>query len=203
MSKAKMNYDIEDIHNYLLSKATPPFSEISSIIKRNGIIGLPSQRTKYSPLEYLQKIIIGQQLSTSVANVIWERVVNSGFNLNENSDRIALVKHGVSKSKAKAMNELVSKFPLMDEILKSGDEKLIRENLLSVWGIGKWTTEIFLIFYLNHQDILPAEDGSIQRALKDILSTNVNTTLVEDLSARFSPYGSYLSMHLWAFLDKE
>ncbi|KRO12897.1 HhH-GPD family protein [Olsenella uli DSM 7084] len=39
----------------------------------------------------------------------------------------------------------------------------VRASLMRIRGIGKWTVDMCLIFYLGRSDILPVEDGAIRQ----------------------------------------
>lgn len=42
----------------------------------------------------------------------------------------------------------------------------VRTALTAVHGIGKWTADMFLIFYLERPDVLPVEDGAVRQVFK-------------------------------------
>ena len=47
---------------------------------------------------------------------------------------------------------------------KAEDEKVI-EDLVKIKGIGRWTAEMFLIFYLLRPNIFPVDDIGLLRAI--------------------------------------
>jgi DNA-3-methyladenine glycosylase II len=47
------------------------------------------------------------------------------------------------------------------------NEEMI-ETLTSVYGIGRWTAEMFLIFSLNRLDVLPLGDLGLKAGIKKI-----------------------------------
>ena len=50
-------------------------------------------------------------------------------------------------------------------LLKMDDEIAIQQ-LVQVKGIGRWTAEMYLMFSLNRQDLLPLGDAALEAALK-------------------------------------
>ena len=47
---------------------------------------------------------------------------------------------------------------------KEEDEKII-EDLITIKGIGRWTAEMFLIFYLLRPNIFPCADVGLLKAI--------------------------------------
>ena len=45
------------------------------------------------------------------------------------------------------------------------DEEIIR-RLTTVWGIGEWTAQMFLIFKLGRLDVMPAGDLGVHEGLR-------------------------------------
>ena len=45
------------------------------------------------------------------------------------------------------------------------DDEVTR-RLTTVWGIGAWTTQMFLIFKLGRPDVMPAGDLGVQEGLR-------------------------------------
>ncbi len=43
------------------------------------------------------------------------------------------------------------------------NEEEIIQRLTVVWGVGRWTAEMLLIFYLGRPDILPLSDLGIRK----------------------------------------
>jgi DNA-3-methyladenine glycosylase II len=109
---------------------------------------------------------------------------------------------GLSAGKVRALLDLAEKVqggavPL-DEAHQLDDEAVI-ERLLPVYGIGRWTAEMFLIFSLGRLDVLPLADRGLrvgaqrQYGLADIPS---NAQLVE-LAEPWRPYRSIATWYFW------
>lgn len=87
------------------------------------------------------------------------------------------------------------------------DDASIKRLLTTLPGVGPWTANMFLMFALKRQDILPCEDLGIRRGLvrylqvegqsaEDILRGRRNEYLIS-MSEKWKPYRSSLSLLLW------
>ncbi len=83
----------------------------------------------------------------------------------------------------------------------SDDE--IALQLISISGIGRWTSQMFLIFHLHRADILPLSDVGLLKAI------NLNYGSVKPLSEEeiekitqvWQPYRTVATWYLWRSLD--
>ena len=82
------------------------------------------------------------------------------------------------------------------------DETLIVE-LTQVKGIGRWTAEMFLIFYMARPDVLPLDDIGLQRAMS--LHYNRGKPLsrlkMRRIGNNWAPWRSVATWYLWRSLD--
>ncbi len=114
---------------------------------------------------------------------------------------------GVSLQKANYLRDLSKKF--IDKTINSKkfskmtDEE-IREHLIQVKGIGRWTADMFLIFALNRPNVLPVGDLAIAKGFQKVwnLRTIPNEQKMLDLAKDFDGEHTYLSLHLWGVMDE-
>lgn len=88
--------------------------------------------------------------------------------------------------------------PSRDDALALGDEELI-DRLTTLKGIGRWTVEMFLIYTLARDDILPADDFGVRegyRLLKS-LDTAPSAKAMAAIGEAWSPYRTAASWYLW------
>ena len=110
--------------------------------------------------------------------------------------------------KAKGIKSLAKK--ILD---KSFDPKLIKkmddeeaiDYLSSLKQIGRWSSEMVLIFFYNRQNIWPVQDIGLLRSIsinykKKYLPPQ---SFVKILQKRFSPYCTLAVMALWHSVDNE
>ena len=80
------------------------------------------------------------------------------------------------------------------------------EYLTEIKGVGKWTTEMLLMFALGREDVFAVDDLGIQNAM--IVLYNLNKDDKKQLkldmlriSEKWSPYRTYACLHLWRWKD--
>jgi DNA-3-methyladenine glycosylase II len=78
------------------------------------------------------------------------------------------------------------------------DEQII-EHLTRVNGIGRWTAEMFLIFVLNREDVLPVDDLGILESMRVqyALPKRPNKKEAAALAEPWRPYRTVGTWYLW------
>ena len=161
-----------------LSKADP---QLAGVIKT---VGKYSIKIRTNAFQSLVESIIYQQLAGSAANIIYTRFINHYNNvlpkpmqIISNSDIELKSKIGLSSNKVQYLKDLSTKVEqgkINLELLSTmSDEEVIAELTL-VKGIGRWTSEMFLIFCLGRPDILPVTDLGIRKAVHKLLFTRTS-----------------------------
>lgn len=159
----------------------------------------------------LLRAIVGQQLSTKAARTIYGRVVDiyggdptpaQLIETNPEDLRAA----GLSQAKANYLRDLALKVESgeldLDHISEQPDEAVI-EELIQVKGLGRWTCEMFLMFHLGREDVLPVGDLGIRKAvmIEYGLEEMPDPETLERLGERWRPYRSLACLYLWRSLD--
>ena len=164
---------------------------------------------------YLCASIMSQQLSTKVADVIYNRFINLYGGKEPTPKQIletpfeTLRAIGLSNAKTNYVKN-VALFELesgMDarKLGKMTNEEVI-EYLVSIKGVGKWTVEMLLMFALGREDVFAVDDLGIQNAMIKLykLDNSDKKKLRSDmlrLSEKWSPYRTYACLHLWRWKD--
>ena len=159
--------------------------------------------------------IMSQQLSTKVADVIWKRFLDLYEKKNPSPEQILSTPHetlrsiGLSNAKASYIQN-VARFALdqgmeWKQLKKMNNEEVI-VHLTQIKGVGRWTTEMLLMFALGREDVFAVDDLGIQQAMINLykLDNTDKKKLREDMlriSAKWSPYRSYACLHLWRWKD--
>ena len=161
----------------------------------------------------LLRSIIFQQLHGKAATAIHARVValmpqSSAESLHALPDEF-LRGAGLSANKLLAVRDLAAKtldgtVPPITVIAKLSDDALI-ECLTRVRGIGPWTVQMLMIFYLGRPDVMPASDFGIRKAFSLLYRRGRPVTPAAILrhARRWRPHRSLASWYLWRSLDPE
>ncbi|MBL4675529.1 MAG: DNA-3-methyladenine glycosylase 2 family protein [Mucilaginibacter sp.] len=77
----------------------------------------------------------------------------------------------------------------------------IRSRLTALKGIGNWTVDVYVMFALQHTDVLPIGDLAIVNAVKLLKDLPKETTREEliAIGETWKPYRTIASMLLWHF----
>ena len=83
------------------------------------------------------------------------------------------------------------------------DDEAIIGELVAIRGIGRWTAEMFLLFYLRRPNVLPLDDvGLINGIAKNYFSgESVSRSDVREVAAAWAPYCSVATWYIWRSLD--
>jgi DNA-3-methyladenine glycosylase II len=185
---------------------------LARVIERVGPCTLQA-KGEADLFQALLRSIIFQQLHGKAATAIHARVVAlmpqpSADALLALSDG-ALRAAGLSANKLLAARDLAAKtlegtVPPIMVAAKLSDDALI-ECLTRVRGIGPWTVQMLLIFYLGRPDVMPASDFGIRKAFSLLYRRGRSVTPAAILrhAKRWQPYRSLASWYLWRSLDAE
>lgn len=107
----------------------------------------------------------------------------------------------VSRQKAAYLRALASavnnKRVMLNEFGKMKTVE-IRNQLLSIKGIGQWTTDIYLMFCLQKKDVFPLGDIAIVNTVKELFRVKTNEEIIS-LSERWKPLRSLASYYFWHY----
>ena len=83
------------------------------------------------------------------------------------------------------------------------DDEAIIAELVAIRGIGRWTAEMFLMFYLMRPNVLPLDDiGLINGISKGYFSGEaVSRSDIREVAEAWSPYRSVATWYIWRSLD--
>jgi DNA-3-methyladenine glycosylase II len=187
-----------------LSKRDPV---IRKIAKRSAALTV---RLRGDAFNTLARAIVGQQISVKAAASIWNNLAAAVSTIAPHvihtHDGEALRACGLSRSKVAYLQDLARHF--VEEKLSAGrweemsDDELIVQ-LTEVRGIGRWTAEMFLIFYMARPDVLPLDDVGLQRAMNLHYNAGkpLSKTKIKALSKLWTPWRSVATWYMWRSLD--
>ncbi|HTA43490.1 MAG TPA: hypothetical protein VK789_13635 [Bryobacteraceae bacterium] len=182
---------------------------MAAIIQRVGPFTLQYREPSF---ETLVRSIVYQQLSGRVAGVIFgrlhaaageERLTPAGI-MKLRPERMR--KLGLSAQKTLYIRELAKhtrRGSVVFESLPEFEDAQVIEHLTRVKGIGVWTAQMFLMFALRRNDVLPVLDLGIRSAMKKAygLEDLPKPDEMEKIATPWKPYTSIACWYLWRSLD--
>jgi DNA-3-methyladenine glycosylase II len=155
------------------------------------------------PIWGLVRIVMAQQISTSVACRIAERTKSAYPMLTSPSAAAALEPSslrvlGLPKRRAECCATILRR---SDEIRANVENGQTWEVALAgIKGIGPWTLSIFRILVLRNPDELPSGDVGLKRAFANVYGDGRR---IEHLSEMWRPFRSVACWYLWRTLGNE
>ena len=120
------------------------------------------------------------------------------LNIDDNKDL------GLSKNKAKTIKELSERYLRKDfiDLSKMNNDEL-NYKLLSVFGIGPWSVNMFEIFCLGKQNIFSSRDAGLRLAMNKagMVKDGVDWELYDIYAEKWLPFRTIASLHLWKTVD--
>ncbi len=183
---------------------------LARVIDAAGPFRMELQKTP-SVFVALAEAIVYQQLNGRAAATIYGRVCALFPRAHEGPTARGILRTsderlrgaGLSRAKLLSLRDLAQKtedgeVPALAELHRMEDEAIV-ERLCRVRGIGRWTSEMFLMFRLGRPDVLPADDYGIRKGFavafrKRELPARKD---LEKRGARWKPYRTVASWYLW------
>ncbi len=185
--------------------------QLKNLIKQHGPFTL---EPKKNLCLYLCYSIMSQQLSTKVASVIKQRfldlyggeptpqqIIDTPF------ERLRSI--GLSNAKVNYVQN-VARFELehgmgQKKLAKMENEEVIA-YLTQIKGVGRWTTEMLLMFALGREDLFAIDDLGLQQAVTGLYGLKQRKKKTRDaaiikIAKQWSPYRTYACLYLWRWKD--
>ena len=183
---------------YLIQK-DPIFN---TIISQYGVPAFPKRPPGFVSLVMF---ILEQKISLDAAKATYHNLQNTVgiidpqllFPLSEVAYRTA----GISRQKTiylKALSEAVLSGVLDIKTLHLQPQKIVRQELIKIKGIGNWTIDMYLIFCMQAEDILPLGDIAIRNTITELLGIQDQYTM-ENYTLQWSPHRSAATFLLWHY----
>ena len=164
-------------------------------------------KPKLSQYQSLVRAVIAQQVSTAAAKTITGRLVIKceGSITPERVGALSakqLQTVGLTGAKVRTLSELTSA-ALSGEInfrrfANMSDEEIIQE-LVPLFGIGRWTVEMFLIFHLGRLDVWPVDDLAVRRGWDNLHGNSepIKPKELQRLGEQFVGMRSVVAWYCW------
>lgn len=182
--------------------------KLKNLIDTNGhIVFKPKKENQF---DSLVSIVISQFISTKASYSINQKI-KEHFSVNnlkeihfQNLTINDIKKLGLSKNKAKTIKNLSQLYlnQSMGDLTKLNDENL-NNKLLSVFGIGPWSVDMFQIFCMGKLDVFSSKDAGLRLAmnLQKMVVKDSNFNIYEEYAQKWSPYKTIACLHLWKLVD--
>jgi len=185
--------------------------QLKKLIEQHGTLQLKKQKNLYL---YLCYSIMSQQLSTKVASVIRKRFIDL-YSGEPTAAQIVetpfekLRALGLSNAKVNYVQN-VARFEMENgmshqKLSRMSNEEVI-EYLTQIKGVGRWTTEMLLMFALCREDVFAVDDLGLQQAVVKLYDLKhrkkkIMLNRILKISEQWSPYRTYASLYLWKWKD--
>ena len=177
------------------------------LIPQCGDAALQTRRDAFTTLALS---IVGQQSSVKAAQAVWERfaalsrTLSPAHVLKLKVDDMRAA--GLSARKIDYLVDLALHFDngkLHVKDWESMDDEAIIAELVDIRGIGRWTAEMFLIFYLQRPNVLPLDDpGLITGISQNYFSgEQVSRSDAREVAEAWKPWCSVATWYIWRSLD--
>ncbi len=187
---------------------------MENLVRRVGPLGFEQRRRGRPDDAYgaLVRTIVGQQLSVKAARSIYTRLTalfdDRAPTPQEltSTDEDLLRASGLSRPKIRYLRDLADRV-LSGELDLDALQTLPNEDaaarLVAVKGLGQWSADMFLMFHLGREDVLPVGDLGIRRAVQNAydLPDAPDPDALRGLAVPWQPHRTLASLYLWESLD--
>lgn len=185
---------------------------LRDLIRRVGPIGLVPARRQ--PYRALVEAVTHQQLNGRAAATILGRVKGlfPGKPFPRPEDILATRDAdfrgaGLSRAKTLAVKDIAAKtvdglVPSLAVAARLSDEEIVA-RLTAIRGVGRWTVEMFLIFTLGREDVLPADDFGVRKGFQLAYRKREMPSPRElrELGERWRPHRTTVAWYLWRAVE--
>ncbi len=162
----------------------------------------------------LLQSITSQQLSTKAGDTIFGRFLDLFPDRTPHPEKVIKMniekmrKAGLSYAKAGYIKN-IAEFQITNgleyrKLNKMNDDELMN-YLIQIKGVGRWTSEMILMFTLIRPDILPVDDIGIRNEMKALYGIKgegkVFAEYMIEIAETWRPYRTLACRHLWRFRD--
>lgn len=165
--------------------------------------GKPVVQKRNQGFDAMVHIILEQQVSIASAKACYLKMQGAlgtitPETISQTTDE-TLRSCGVSRQKTIYIRDLAEKVlrnELDFESLATKNEVEVRNELLAIKGVGNWTVEVYLMFCLQHPDIIPIGDIALRNTIIELYQIH-DPNEMEILAQNWAPHRSLASFILW------
>ena len=163
-------------------------------------------KTNKNKFDVLFKSICSQQISVSAAMSIYKNskhIIGPVNFANFRNNKNKIKELPLSNNKKKCLISLLENYHLVSKIkLNKNSFDKVNKDLTQIFGIGKWTAEMFSIFYLGLPNIMPLGDLGFINANKKYYN-DIKLKKFSNNSHKWRNYSTIVTWYLWSSYDSE
>ena len=171
--------------------------------------GLPIIQKREEGFASMCHIILEQQVSIASAKAAFEKLVHlvgkvDPFTIHNATDE-DLRSCGISRQKTiylKDVAQRVIRKELSFSSLPMKTEQQIRNELIQIKGVGNWSIDVYLMFCMQSQDIIPLGDIAIKNTLIELYNCQSEEEMLA-VSSNWKPYRTLASFIIWHYYLKK
>jgi DNA-3-methyladenine glycosylase II len=160
----------------------------------------------------LARSIVGHQISVKSAQALWNKF--AGLPAQMTPEQVLRLKVddmravGLSARKTDYLVDLALHFTEhrlhQDDWQGMSDEAIIGD-LMSIRGVGRWTAEMFLIFYLHRPNVLPLDDASLIAGISQNYFSGdpVSRSEAREVAEAWKPWCTVATWYIWRSLEPQ
>lgn len=171
-------------------------------------LGPPPLWNRQQGFQTLIHIILEQQVSLSSARAAFDRLLAAAAPLTP--DRFLTLNDAELKSVGFSRQKTLYGRCLADAIvrrdldltaLNTMDDERVRAELMKIKGIGRWTSDIYLLMALLRPDVWPKGDLALAVAVQQVkrLSARPTEEELSQISSAWQPWRSVAARLLWHY----
>ncbi|MEK6554084.1 MAG: DNA-3-methyladenine glycosylase 2 family protein [Bdellovibrionota bacterium] len=197
----------------IIKKLKKQDPSLADLFKRHKKFDFTPQLER-SPYHSLVRAIAHQQLHGKAAETILNRMIQlfPGKEFPTPEDLVSLTHDqfrlcGFSNNKAKAIMDIAhraatGRLPNEKKIHQMSNDEII-ETLTDIYGVGRWTVEMLLIFQLGRLDIFPVDDFGVRRGYQIWKKKRKmpDAKSLKNADKLWAPYQSIVALYLWREAD--
>lgn len=169
-------------------------------------------RTSLTPFHSLVGSVIAQQVSVKAADSITQKLndhldgdVSPARIVRAHDDELRSV--GLSGAKTKTIKGLAHAVHTgvldLEKALTHPDDSAVVAELTKLWGIGRWTAEMFLMFTMHRLDVWPTGDLAMRKGWNIVHGAegDIDPVIIEPLGDQLRPYRSVVAWYCWRAVE--
>jgi DNA-3-methyladenine glycosylase II len=171
--------------------------------------GLPIIQKREEGFASMCHIILEQQVSIASAKAAYEKLVSLVGTVNPSNIYDAadqdLKSCGISRQKIIYLKDVAQRViskELSFSSLPMKTEQQIRNELIQIKGVGNWSIDVYLMFCMQSQDIIPLGDIAIKNTLIELYNCQSEEKMIT-ISSNWKPFRTVASFIIWHYYLKK